>query len=169
MRVPWTARRSNQSILKEITPGCSLEGRMLKLNSNTLANSCEELTHWKRPWCWEGLGEGGGGDDRGWDAWMASPTRWTWVWVNSAGDGQGGLAIHGVTKSWTRLSDWTGLNWTELKHLKKVFLQPMGPWVHGMVLSTLKQDSGDWLVQEDLDSYQEGETREYKGILLITN
>ena len=52
-------------------------------NSNTLATSCEELTHWKRPWCWEGLGAGGEGDDRGWDGWMASPTRRAWVWVNS--------------------------------------------------------------------------------------
>ena len=49
LRFPWTARRSNQSILNEISPGCSLEGLMLKLNSNTLATSCEELTHWKRP------------------------------------------------------------------------------------------------------------------------
>ena len=48
-----------------------------------LATSCEELTHWKRLWCWEGLGAAGEGDDRGWDGWMASPTRWTWVWVNS--------------------------------------------------------------------------------------
>ena len=52
-------------------------------NSRTLATSCEELTHWKRLWCWEGLGAGGEGDDRGWDGWMASLTRWTWVWVNS--------------------------------------------------------------------------------------
>ena len=52
-------------------------------NSNTLATCCEELTHWKRPWCWEGLRAGGEGDDRGWDGWMATPTRWTWVWVNS--------------------------------------------------------------------------------------
>ena len=44
---------------------------------------CEELTHWKRPWCWERLRAGGEGDDRGWDGWMAPPTRWTWVWVNS--------------------------------------------------------------------------------------
>ena len=44
---------------------------------------CKELPHWKRLWCWEGLGAGGGGDDRGWDGWMASLTRWTWVWVNS--------------------------------------------------------------------------------------
>ena len=48
-----------------------------------MTTSCEELTHWKRLWCWEGLGAGGEGDDRGWDGWMASPTRWTWVWVNS--------------------------------------------------------------------------------------
>ena len=48
-------------------------------NSSTLATSCKELTHWKRSWCWEGLGAGGEGDDRGWDGWMESPTRWTWV------------------------------------------------------------------------------------------
>ena len=52
-------------------------------NSSTLATSCKELTHWKRLWCWEGLGAGGEGDDRGWDGWMASRTRWTWVWMNS--------------------------------------------------------------------------------------
>ena len=52
-------------------------------NSNTLATSCEELTHWKRAWCWEGLGAGGEEDDRVWDGWMASLTQWTWVWVNS--------------------------------------------------------------------------------------
>ena len=52
-------------------------------NSSTLATSCEVLTHWKRLWCWEGLGAGGEGNDRGWDDWMPSLTRWTWVWVNS--------------------------------------------------------------------------------------
>ena len=82
LRVPWTARRSNQSILKEISPGCSLEG-CWSWNSKTLATSCEELIHWKRPWCWEGLGAGGEGDDRGWDGWMTSLIQWTWVWVNS--------------------------------------------------------------------------------------
>ena len=79
LRVPWTARRSNQSILKEISPGCSLEGLMLKLKHQSLATWCEELTHLKRPWCWERLKVGGEGDDRGWDGWMASPTQWTWV------------------------------------------------------------------------------------------
>ena len=52
-------------------------------NFITLATWCEELTYWKRPWCRERLKAGGEGDDRGWDGWMASPTRWTWVWVSS--------------------------------------------------------------------------------------
>ena len=51
-------------------------------NSNILATSWEELTHWKRPWCWERLRAGGEGDNKGWDGWMASPTQWTWVWVD---------------------------------------------------------------------------------------
>ena len=50
---------------------------------NTLTTWCEELTHWKRPWCWERLRAGGEVGDRGWDGWMASPTQWTWVWANS--------------------------------------------------------------------------------------
>ena len=52
-------------------------------NSNTLATGREELTHWKRPWCWERLKVGGEGDNRGWDGWMASLTQRTWVWVSS--------------------------------------------------------------------------------------
>jgi len=83
LRVPWTATRSSQSILKEISPGISLEVMMLKLKLQYLATSREELTHWKRLWCWEGLGARGEGDDRGWDGWMASLTQWTWVSVNS--------------------------------------------------------------------------------------
>ena len=83
LRVPWTARRSNQYILKEVSPRCSLEGLILKQNSTTLATWWEELTHLKRPWWWERLGAGGEGDDRGWDGWMASPTQWTWVSVDS--------------------------------------------------------------------------------------
>ena len=84
-------------------------------NSSTLATSCEELTHWKRLWCWDGLGAGGEGDDRGWDGWMASLTLWTWVWVNSGSwwwtREAWRAAIHGVAKIRTRQSDWTELNW----------------------------------------------------------
>ena len=83
LRVPWTARRSNQSILKEISPGCSLQGLMLKLELQDLGPWCKELTHLKRPLCWQRLRTGGEGDDREWDGWMASPTQWTWVWVDS--------------------------------------------------------------------------------------
>ena len=67
LRVPWTARRSNQSILKKINPEYSLEGLMLKLKLQPLAPWCEELTHWKRPWCWERLKARGEGGGRGWD------------------------------------------------------------------------------------------------------
>ena len=83
LRVPWTERRSNQYILKEISPAYSLEWLMLQLKSNTLATWCEELTPWNRSWCWERLKAGGEGDDRGWDGWMASLTQWTWVWARS--------------------------------------------------------------------------------------
>ena len=77
LRVHWAARRSNPSIRKEMSPDYSLEGLILRLNP--LATWCEELTHWKRPWCWERLKAGGEGDDRGWDGWMTSLTQWTWV------------------------------------------------------------------------------------------
>ena len=112
LRVPWTARRSTQAILNEISPGCSLEGLMLKLNPNTLATWCEELTHLKRPWCWKRLKAGREGDHTGWDGWMASATRWTWVWAGSecwwwTEKPHVLHAVHGVTKSRTRLSDWT--------------------------------------------------------------
>ena len=83
LRVPWTAKRSNQSILKEISLRISLEGMMLKLKLQYFGHLMRRVTHWKGLWCWEGLGAGGEGDDRGWDGWMSSLTRWTWVWVNS--------------------------------------------------------------------------------------
>ena len=67
LRVPWAARRSNQSILKEISLGVHWKDCCWSWNSNILATWCEELTHWKRPWCWERLKAGGEGDDRGWD------------------------------------------------------------------------------------------------------
>ena len=96
-------------------PGCSLEGLMLKLKLQTLATPREELTHWKRPWCWEGLEAGGETDDRGWDGWMASLTQWTWVWVNSGSwwwTGRPGvlrfIGSQRVDHDWV-----TELNWTD--------------------------------------------------------
>ena len=69
----------------------------------------QELTHWKRPWCWARFKAGGEGHDRGWGGWMASQTQWTWLWVNSrVGDGLEACraAVHEVAKSWIWLSDW---------------------------------------------------------------
>ena len=84
-------------------------------NSNTLATWCEELTHLKRPWCWERLGAGGEGNDRGWDSWMASSTRWTWVWVNSGSwwwTGRPGI-LRFMGSQRVRHDRATELNWTE--------------------------------------------------------
>ena len=140
-RVPWTARRSNQSILKEISPKYSLEGLMLKLKLQYFGHLMQELTHWKRPWCWERLKVGGEGDDRGWDDWMASLIQWPWVWVNSGSWWWGGRP--GVAKSQTWLSDWTELNWPRLAWTGLVWpilncsvLAWIWLWFHGV----------DWIV-----------------------
>ena len=114
LRVPWTARRSNQSILK-ISPGCSWKDSCWSFNSNTSATWCKELTHWKRPWCWERLKAGGEGD-RGWDGWMASPTQWTWVWVDSGSwwwTGRPGVllftGLQRVGHNWANELNWISL------------------------------------------------------------
>ena len=83
LRVPWTARRSNQSILREISPGCSLEGMMLKLKLQYSGHLMRRVDSLEKTLMLGGIGGRRRGDDRGWDGWMASPTRWTWVWVNS--------------------------------------------------------------------------------------
>ena len=114
LRVPWTARRSNQSILKEISPEYSLERQCWSWNSNILPTWCEELIHLKRPWCWERLKAGGEGDDRGWNGWMASLTQWTWVWVRSGSwwcTGKPGvlqfMGLQRVGHDWaTELTEW---------------------------------------------------------------
>ena len=116
LRVPLIARRSNQSILKDISPGCSLEGLMLKLKLQYLATCCEELTPLKRPWCWERLRAGGEGDGW-WDGCMASPTQWTRVWVNSRSwwwTGRPGM-LQFMGSQRVR-HDWaTEVNWTNEK------------------------------------------------------
>ena len=116
LRVPWTARRSNQSILKKISPECSLNDWCWGWNSNTWATWCEELTHLKR-W-WGRLNVGGEGDDRGWDGWMVSPTQWTWVCANSGSwwwTGRSGV-LQSMGSQRVR-HDWaTELNRTDISH-----------------------------------------------------
>ena len=126
LRIPWTARRSNQSILKEISPEYSWKDWCWSWNSITLATHCKGLTHLKRPWCWERLGAGGEEDDRGWDGWMASPTQCTWVWVNSRSwwwTGRPGvLPFMGSQRVG---HDWvTELNWMEHKLLVSIWDPP---------------------------------------------
>ena len=99
-------------------------------NSSTLATSCEESTHWKRLWCWEGLGARGEGDDRGWDGWMASLTRWGWVWVNSGSwwwTGRPGMlrfmGSQRVRHDWATELKWTEMHcWEEILHGSFMFL-----------------------------------------------
>ena len=109
--------------------GVHLKDWCWRWNSNIFTTSWEELTHWKRSWCWEGLGSGGEEGDRGWDGWMASPPRWTWVWVNSGiwwWTGRPGvLRFMGLQRV---CHDWaTELNWTELK--LRISLFSKDPWL----------------------------------------
>ena len=101
----------------------------LKISKSVLATSCEELTPWKRFWCWEGLGAGGEGDDREWDDWMASPTWWTWVWVNSRcwwWTGRPGvlqfMGSQRVGNDWVTELNWRAYNLKFLITRKKTFV-----------------------------------------------
>ena len=113
LRVPWTARRSYQSILKEISPECSLEGLMLKLKLQCFGHLMQRADSFEKTLMLGKIEAGGEGDDRGWDGWMASPTQWTWVFRGLRElvmDREAWHAVvHGVTKSRTLLSDWTEL------------------------------------------------------------
>ena len=114
LRVPWTARRSNQSILKEISPGISLEGMMLKLKLQYFGHLIQRVDSLEKTLMLGGIEGRRRTGRRGWDGWMASPTQWTWLWVNSGSwwwTGRPGVLQSMVAKSGTRQSDWTELNW----------------------------------------------------------
>ena len=118
LRVPWTARRSNQSILRKSV--LNIHWKDWCWSSNSLATRCEEQAHLKRPWCWERLKAGGEGDDTGWDGWMASLTQWIQVWVNSGSwwwTGRPGvlrfMGLQRVRHDWA-----TELNWTWFFYFK---------------------------------------------------
>ena len=113
-------------------------------NSNTLATWCKELTHCKRPWCWERLKAGGKGDDRGWNGWMASPTQWALSlskFQELVMDREAWrAAVHGVTKGQTWLSDWTELIVLGLQFLKNTWNHPRDIQADWHCLSACDQD-----------------------------
>ena len=106
--------QASQFSLKEISLNIHWKDWCWSWSSNTLATWCEELTHWKRPWCWERLKAGGEGHNRGWDGWMASLTQWAWVWASSGSWWWTGKP--GVLQSMgLKESDTTDrLNWTDV-------------------------------------------------------
>ena len=133
LRVPWTARRSNQSIMKEISPGCSLEGMMLKLKLQYFGHLMQRADSLEKT-----LGAGGKGDDRGCDGWMASLTRWTWVWVNSRSwwwTGRPGvlrfMGSQRVRHDWATELNW--LNKTQQSQIKKYFLKRIN-WDNALMI-----------------------------------
>ena len=135
LRVPWTARRPNQSIMKSVL-NIHWKDWYWSWSSDTLATWCEELTHWKTPWYWERLKTGGEGDDRGWDSWMASPTWWTWVWVNSGSWWWAGrphvlqsMESQRVRHDWVTKQNWKwDVSYSSIKWRIIVYLLIELPW-----------------------------------------
>ena len=124
---------------RNVIDGNKLENGNKKLGQ---CRSFEELTHWKRPWCWEGLGAGGEGDNRVWHGWMASPTRWAWVWVNSGSLWWTGRS--GVLRfmGWQRVGhDWAAeVNW---EVFDVVGIPSVAASTHGCAVPT---HSASWLL-----------------------
>ena len=136
----WTARRCNQSILKEISPWYSLEGLMLKLKLQYFGHLMRRVDSLEKTLMLGGIRAEGEGDDRGWDGWLASPTQWTWVWVNSGSwwwTGRPGMlwfmGLQRVGHDWA-----TELNWTECLLVKNIMLRKgaRGKRLHIMISVT---------------------------------
>ena len=121
LRVPWTARRSNQFILKEISPEYSLEGLILKQKLQYFGYLIQRTDSFEKLWYWERLKAGGEGDNRGWDGLMATLSQWTWVWVSSGSwwwtgnpDVLQSMGLQRVGHDWMTELNWVQqLNWVQ--------------------------------------------------------
>ena len=134
LKKDWTTQFSKKAVLN-----VHWKDWCWSWNSNTLATSCEELTHLKIPRHWERLKAGGEGDNRGWESWMASPTQWTWVWVNSGSwwwTGRPGV-LQSMGSRRVRHNWATGLNWTELTD-----------WVKAMVFPVVMYGCESWTIKK---------------------
>ena len=130
LRVPWTARRSNQPILKEISPEYSLEGLMLKLKLQYFGHLMRRTDSLENT-LMLGILKAGEGDDRGWDGWMASPIQWTWTRANSGRWwGTGRLGVLPSTGSWRRV----GHDWNDLAAAAAC---PLSWWCHPTISSSV--------------------------------
>ena len=125
LRVPWTSRRSNQSILKEITPKYSLEGLMLKLKLQYFGHLMRRTDSLEKTLMLEKTEGRRRRDDKGWDGWMASPTQWTWVWINSGSWWWTGRpdVLQSMGSQRAEQNQATELNWT-----KQVFENRLLKW-----------------------------------------
>ena len=148
LRVPWTARRSNQSILKEISPGCSLEGLMLRLKLQSFGYLMQR--------CWERLKVGGEGNNRGRDGWIVSPTQWIWTWASYGRwwwTGKPGVLQSVGSQSRTPWRDWTTTvelvsdtcflprGWVTLRKLIINYPKPWFPYLLDKVINALRHFS----------------------------
>ena len=127
LRVPWTARRSNQSNLKEISPECSLEKLMLKLKLQCCGHLMRRSNSFENTLMLGKIEGKRRGYDRGWDDWMASLTQWTWVWVKSRSwwwTGRPGVLQSMGSQSQTWLSTWSELNWSPSSLVLKSRMSP---------------------------------------------
>ena len=145
LRVPWLQGDQTSPSLEKSVLNIHCKDWCWSWNSNTFATWCAELTHWKRPWCWDRLRVGGEGNDRGWDGLDGITDPWTWVWVNSGSwwwTGKPGVLWFMRTQRVGQ--DWeTELNWTELSHLllkwkedKRYLVYPCPSVLHVILLSS---------------------------------
>ena len=131
LKVPWNARRPNQSILKKISPRCSLEGLMLKLKLQYFGHLIQRADSFEKIWCWERMRAEGEGADRGWDGWIESLTQWTWVskLQETVKDREVRCdAVYRVAKSQTWLNDSATITSTQVMLLHKYILELLSEW-----------------------------------------